>query len=96
MFFLDSTTFQVMVFVFEIDTTCKTSHVLSGESETGCRSLYKPSFIRKQGTTYLPQDLLMNEPLSFPPQSGLVCVDVCVEGITGFEFLDRVSGFHIC
>lgn len=61
----------------EIDTTFKTGHVLSEESETGCRSLYKPSFIRKRGTRYLPQDLLMNEPLSFP-LSLVWCVWMCV------------------
>lgn len=70
--------------------------MLSEESETGCRSLYKPSFIRKRGTTYLPQDLLMNEPLSFP-LSLVWCVYMCVLRESHyFEFLDIVSRFHIC
>lgn len=57
---------------------CETGHVLSEQSDTGCRSLHKPSFIRKRGATSLPQDLLMNELLSSPHQSALVCVDVFV------------------
>lgn len=59
-------------------SACETGHELSELSDTGCRSFHKPSFIRKRGATSLPQDLLMNEALSSPHRSALVCVCVCV------------------
>lgn len=59
---------------------------LSERSETGCRSLYKPFFIGKQGTTRVPQDRCMNEPLSFP-LSLVCCVWMCAQELIYFKLL---------
>ena len=49
--------------------------------------VHKSSFIRKQGTTCLPEDSLMNEPLSRLS----VCVCVCVFCVCMCIFVSRVS-----